>query len=145
MESSETELTKQNRMILFRPVELGLVLTFYTLLVKMESLSQKCSGDVLGFFKETGCVWDMNGTLCSTAAMGLEDLDDCFGFLHARGMQCETAPVDFYLVVAGYANNVAWDSYFETLDDGEIELYYDEDNKPCARLKIALVREGKSV
>ena len=78
MESSETSFTQQDRMILLRPTELGIVLTFYTVLVKMESLTQKCNGDVLGFFKETGCVWATNGTLCSASAMSLEDLDDCF-------------------------------------------------------------------
>ena len=146
MESSETTYTHRDRMILLRPVELGLVVTFYTLLVKMESLNQKCNGDVLGFFKETGCAWDMNGTLCSAAAMQLEDLDDCFNALHARGMQCESAPVDFYVVFARCGTpEHGWPSYFETLDDGEIEFYDDEDNKPCARLKGAPVREGKSV
>ena len=141
MESSGAEFTQQDRMILFRPVELGIVLTFYTLLVKMELLNQKCNGDVLGFFKETGCAWDMNGTLCSAAAMGLEDLDDCFASLRACGMQCESAPVDFYLVIAGCGTpEHGWSSYFVTLDDGEIEFYDDEDNKPYARLKIAPVR-----
>ena len=61
METSETTPIPQDRMILFRPVELGIVITFYTLLVKMEPLNQKCKGDLLGFFKETGCCRDMNG------------------------------------------------------------------------------------
>ena len=135
MESSETQFTQKDRMILLRPVELGIVLTCYTLLVKMESLNQKCNGDFLGFFKETGCAWDMNGTLCSAAAMALEDLDDCFDSLHARGMQCENAPVDFYVVCAGLGIP-EMSSYFMTLDDGEVEFYY-EDKTECARLKTA--------
>jgi hypothetical protein len=145
MESSETKYTQRDRMILLRPVELGLVVTFYTLLVKMEPLNKKCNRDILGFFKETGCAWDMNWALCA-AAMELEDLDDCFKALHARGMQCESVPVDFYVVFARCGTHeCGWPSYFETLDDGKIEFYDDEDNKPCARLKGASVREGKSV
>ena len=137
MESSETQLTQQDRMILFRPVELGIVLTFYTLLVKMESLNQKCNGNALGFFEETGCCWDMNGTLCSAAAMGLEDLYPCFDSLHARGMQCESAPVDYYLVDACCViPEHGMTPYFLSLDDGEIE-FYTEDHRECARLKTA--------
>ena len=146
MESSETRFTQQDRMILLRPIELGIVLTFYTVLVKMESLNQKCNGDVLGFFKETGCAWDTNGTLCSASAMSLEDLDDCFDALHARGMQCESASVDFYVVRAALGSpERVWPSFCETLDDGEIEFYDDEDHRPCARLKTAPAREGKSI
>ena len=140
MGTSETTFITDDRMILFRPVELGIVITCFTLIVKMESLHQKCNGDLLGFFKETGCCWDMNGTLCSAAAMALDDLDECFEALGRRGMQCASAPVDFY-VVSQVAAPSRWESCCETLDDGEIEYYHDEDHRPCARLKTAPIRE----
>jgi hypothetical protein len=144
METSETTRIPEDRMILFLPVELGIVITCNTLLVKMESLHQKCKGDLLGFFKETGCCWDMNGTLCSAAAMTLGDLDECFEALGRRGMQCESAPVDFY-VVSQVASPSGWESCCDTLDDGELEYYHDEDHRPCARLKTAPVRERRSL
>jgi len=144
MGTSETTFITDDRMILFRPVELGIVITCFTLIVKMESLHQKCNGDLLGFFKETGCCWDMNGTLCSAAAMALDDLDECFEALGRRGMQCESAPVDFY-VVSQVASPSGWESYCEALDDGEVEYYKDKDRGPCARLKTAPVRERGSL
>ena len=144
MGTEETTFTTDDRMILFRPVELGIVITFFTLLVKMEPLARKCNGDLLGFFKETQCCWDMNGTLCSAAAMALDDLDECFEALGRRGMQCESAPVDFY-VVSQVPSPTGFESWCETLDDGEIEYYFDEEHRPCARLKTAPIREGRSL
>lgn len=146
METSETRSTKEESYVLLTSPAEGIPLVFYTVLVKMEPLVRKCNGDVLKFFRETGRDWDTNGTLCSAKAMSLQDLEDCFESLRSRGMQCEAAPVDFCLVSAalGYPEHLM-QSCCETLDDGEIEFYDNEDHGPYARLKTVPAQGDKSI
>ncbi len=139
MESSGNEFVQEDRFILFLPVDVGIKIVFYTLIVKMEPLYEKCKGDIIGFFKETGDAWDMNGTLCSTAAMHPDDLQKSVSMLEALGLQCERAPVDYYVLEAlrGFENEGEPDfyAYWGTLDDGELEFYGDEYRYFYARLK----------
>lgn len=135
-------------MVSLLPPDCWIPLTFYTLIVKMDSLERMCSSvprGLLEFFKESESEWVTNGTLCSTIAMGFEDIEEPIDLLKTRGMQCETAPVDFYVLEAGLRINSDFISpvYFISLDDGELEIDKDE-WKQYARLKTATVREGKS-
>ncbi len=139
MESSGNEFVQDNRMILFLPVDAGIKIVFTTLIVKMAPLYERCNGDILGFFKETGDAWDMNGTLCSTAAMDPDELQKSVSMLEALGLQCERAPVDYYVLEAlrGIENEGEPDfyAYWGTLNDGELEFYKGEDCRYYACLK----------
>lgn len=129
METSETPSTQQESHVLLALPEEGISLAFYALLVKMEPLIQKCDSDVLKFFREMGCDWDTNGTLCSTKAMSLQDLDDCFESLYSRGMLCEAAHVDFDVVTATwdilnvYRSSIARHSMMVRLSSATIRLH----------------------
>ena len=135
-------------MVSLLPSDCWIPLTFYTLIVKMDSLERMCNSVprvLLEFFKESESEWVTNGTLCSTIAMGFEDIEEPIDLLKTRGMQCETAPVDFYVLEAGLRINSDFISpvYFISLDDGELEIDKDE-WKQYARLKTATVQEGIS-
>lgn len=130
-------------MVSLLPPDCWIPLTFYTLIVKVDSLERIYNSvpqGFLEFFKESGSEWVTNGTLCYTIAMGFEDIEEPIDLLKARGMQCETAPVDFYVLEAGLRiiSDFISPVYFISLDDGELEIDKDE-WKQYARLKTALL------
>jgi hypothetical protein len=126
METEAPSEREQSRSILFRPVGEGIPIAFFTLLVKMAPLHRACNGDLAGFFKETGDAWDMDGRLCSAAAMSLDDLNQSLGLLKALGLQCHRAPVDFYVLEAfPFLPQGPGGSIFWTIDDGELRFTTD--------------------
>lgn len=135
METPENNDTRQDRTILLRPANGGISIVFFTLLVKMDALRKACNGDILAFFRETGDAWDMDGSLCSTAAMSLDDLNHSIGCLRTLGLQYDRPPVDWYLLEGGFTSALGFQGpIFWTLDDGALD-FVDEEGKWYARLK----------
>ncbi|HOE16630.1 MAG TPA: ADP-ribosylglycohydrolase family protein [Syntrophorhabdaceae bacterium] len=126
---------EQDRRIFMKPADGWIAISFYCVVVKTESLIRRYNGDIMAFFNEAGGEWDVTGTLCATAAMDSEDITGVIDLLAERGLQCKTAPVDFYAMkglcrIPDGHSAIVWG----TLDDGELEIRYDSWN-PLVRLK----------
>ena len=118
----------QGRLMFLQPAGSGVPIDFYTLVVKLKSLSSKCEGDVFAFLKQTGIAWTIDGPLCAAYAMGM-DLDDLVKQVVDLGLQAETEPVDFYVLaqVFPHPGEEGLDPhtrpYYLSLDDGELGFH----------------------
>lgn len=130
MDKERDENGRADRTIDLRPANSGVEVTFFSLVVKLDSLRQKGNGDVLSLLRQTEMAWRTDGILASAIAMGLDDLGDCIAFLENLGLQSKNAPVDFYLI----ANDIG-EPFYLTHNDGELEFFREEDQRPKVRLK----------
>jgi hypothetical protein len=134
MNESPVAASTTERRVYFRTAANGVRVVFFSLLVKMDSIERNYPGGITSFFNENSSPWEMDGTLCVTASM-TDDFDELLTLLESHGMQCRQAPVDFYLVCADFGVDDGFTHPMVlTADDGELELYFDQDKKLYAAL-----------
>jgi len=129
-EKNQNENRWSDRVIHLRPANSGVEVVFFSLVVKLDSLRKQGDGDVLFLLNLTGDVWRTDGVLCSTVAMGLDDLGETIAFLENLCLQSKNTPVDFYILAIDIG-----DPWYLTHNDGELEFLRDEDNRTKVRLK----------
>jgi hypothetical protein len=118
----------------------GVVTSFFSSVVKCDSLKRSYPGGIKKFVADSESYWDCDHDLLCTIAMDGSDLNDLVAALKKHGLQGSTAPVDFYVLDAGLAGDFFGDGRFVpplflTHDDGQLDFYVDDDEKIRAILK----------
>lgn len=118
------------RAIRFRTAGSGVPVDNYALLIKLPCLKEKY-GDIHAFLKDSGVKgWYADGELCGLTSK-IRDYDNVLDLLKAAGMQCETEPVDFYVLDP----EMPLETYHPFHNDHELEVFEDWDFQFYARLR----------